>query len=217
MSRLEPHTDLSQNYRTLDKNLKIVRERLNRPMTLSEKILYSHLDDPINQVLKFTTYRRSFYTFMLPSYRPELLKGSCSPCRPLAIIIIMVIISFNHWTKYAGYWKDSFHKIEGSNSISSNLDWCIGSFMLFLIGYWKRSILSQTSTWPSCYARCDCTGVLTKNIDTLFCAFLWHVLLYSLQKSLPHESNCFLNTYYRTAQVTALLIKLLNTLQHLYL
>ncbi|XP_046856176.1 aconitate hydratase, mitochondrial-like [Xenia sp. Carnegie-2017] len=49
MSRLEPHTDLSQNYRTLDKNLKIVRERLNRPMTLSEKILYSHLDDPINQ------------------------------------------------------------------------------------------------------------------------------------------------------------------------
>ncbi|XP_028395483.1 aconitate hydratase, mitochondrial-like [Dendronephthya gigantea] len=49
MSRLEPDTDLSQNYKVLDENLKLVRERLNRPMTLSEKILYSHLDDPKTQ------------------------------------------------------------------------------------------------------------------------------------------------------------------------
>ena len=50
MSRLEPETDLSLNYQVLDENLKVVRERLNRPLTLSEKILYSHLDEPKTQV-----------------------------------------------------------------------------------------------------------------------------------------------------------------------
>ena len=49
MSRLEPETDLSHNYQVLDENLKVVRERLNRPLTLSEKILYSHLDEPKTQ------------------------------------------------------------------------------------------------------------------------------------------------------------------------
>ena len=49
MSRLEPETDLSNNYQVLDENLKVVRERLNRPLTLSEKILYSHLDEPKTQ------------------------------------------------------------------------------------------------------------------------------------------------------------------------
>lgn len=37
-------------YEKLVKNLDIVRSRLNRPLTLSEKVLYSHLDDPQNQV-----------------------------------------------------------------------------------------------------------------------------------------------------------------------
>uniref|UniRef100_A0A0A9X6E8 Aconitate hydratase, mitochondrial n=1 Tax=Lygus hesperus TaxID=30085 RepID=A0A0A9X6E8_LYGHE len=36
-------------YEGLMKNLQIIRKRLNRPLTLSEKILYSHLDDPKNQ------------------------------------------------------------------------------------------------------------------------------------------------------------------------
>lgn len=36
-------------YEKLQSNLKVVRSRLNRPLTLSEKILYSHLDDPKNQ------------------------------------------------------------------------------------------------------------------------------------------------------------------------
>merc|ERR1719499_814095 len=36
-------------YEKLVKNLEVVKGRLNRPMTLSEKILYSHLDDPANQ------------------------------------------------------------------------------------------------------------------------------------------------------------------------
>ena len=36
-------------YEKLLKNLEIVKARLQRPLTLSEKILYSHLDDPHNQ------------------------------------------------------------------------------------------------------------------------------------------------------------------------
>lgn len=36
-------------YEKLQTNLKIVRDRLQRPLTLSEKVLYSHLDDPANQ------------------------------------------------------------------------------------------------------------------------------------------------------------------------
>ena len=54
------------NYQRIEDNLAVVRERcvfflsllfrsshslssLNRPLTLSEKILYGHLDDPVNQ------------------------------------------------------------------------------------------------------------------------------------------------------------------------
>ena len=33
-------------YEKLVTNLELVKSRQNRPMTLSEKILYSHLDDP---------------------------------------------------------------------------------------------------------------------------------------------------------------------------
>lgn len=37
------------NYKKMSENLAIVRSRLNRPLTYSEKILYSHLDDPHGQ------------------------------------------------------------------------------------------------------------------------------------------------------------------------
>ena len=36
-------------YEKLNKNLDVVKRRLDRPLTLSEKILYSHLDDPAGQ------------------------------------------------------------------------------------------------------------------------------------------------------------------------
>jgi aconitate hydratase len=39
-------------YEKLQSNLQVVRSRLNRPLTLSEKILYSHLDDAKNQDIK---------------------------------------------------------------------------------------------------------------------------------------------------------------------
>jgi len=46
MSKLDPDP---LPYEKLSKNLDIVKKRLNRPLTLSEKVLYSHLDDPENQ------------------------------------------------------------------------------------------------------------------------------------------------------------------------
>lgn len=39
-------------YETLQKNLDIVKKRLNRPLTLAEKVLYSHIDEPATQVRK---------------------------------------------------------------------------------------------------------------------------------------------------------------------
>lgn len=39
-------------YEKLQKNLQVIRSRLNRPLTLSEKILYSHIDDVKNQEIK---------------------------------------------------------------------------------------------------------------------------------------------------------------------
>jgi len=47
------------NYAKYEGNLKIVRERLGRPLTLSEKILYSHLEDPAGQeIVRGKSYLR---------------------------------------------------------------------------------------------------------------------------------------------------------------
>ncbi|TMW41831.1 hypothetical protein DOY81_013089 [Sarcophaga bullata] len=52
-------TDVYLPYEKLSKTLEIVKGRLNRPLTLSEKILYSHLDDPKNQeIVRGTSYLR---------------------------------------------------------------------------------------------------------------------------------------------------------------
>ncbi|KYQ48222.1 Aconitate hydratase, mitochondrial, partial [Trachymyrmex zeteki] len=46
-------------YDKLQENLKIVKKRLNRPLTLSEKVLYSHLDEPDKQdIVRGTSYLR---------------------------------------------------------------------------------------------------------------------------------------------------------------
>lgn len=46
-------------YAKLESRLKVVRDRLKRPLTLSEKVLYSHLDDPKNQdITRGTSYLR---------------------------------------------------------------------------------------------------------------------------------------------------------------
>lgn len=51
--------DVYLPYDKLSANIDIVKTRLNRPLTLSEKILYSHLDDPKNQeIVRGTSYLR---------------------------------------------------------------------------------------------------------------------------------------------------------------
>ena len=39
----------AQVYQTMERNLAVVRRRLNRPLTLADKVLLGHLDDPENQ------------------------------------------------------------------------------------------------------------------------------------------------------------------------
>ncbi|XP_067830739.1 aconitate hydratase, mitochondrial [Heptranchias perlo] len=57
MSRFEPHEYV--NYEMLRKNIDIVHKRLDKPLTLSEKIVYGHLDDPVNQEIgRGQTYLR---------------------------------------------------------------------------------------------------------------------------------------------------------------
>jgi aconitate hydratase len=50
MSKFEPDRYLP--YEQLSDNLEVVKKRLGRPLTLSEKILYSHLDDPKGQAIE---------------------------------------------------------------------------------------------------------------------------------------------------------------------
>jgi aconitate hydratase len=46
-------------YEKLQQRLDIVKKRLGRPLTMSEKVLYSHLDDPANQdIERGTSYLR---------------------------------------------------------------------------------------------------------------------------------------------------------------
>ncbi len=53
MSRIETTPDMVQNvYKTTRQRLEIIRKRLGRPLTLAEKVVYGHLDDPQNQELE---------------------------------------------------------------------------------------------------------------------------------------------------------------------
>lgn len=54
MSRFD--TEKYLPYDKLEKNLKVVKSRLNRPLTASEKILYSHLDDPNCEIVRGESY-----------------------------------------------------------------------------------------------------------------------------------------------------------------
>src|SRR5690348_6710698 len=40
---------VAKTYERTQKNLKLVREKLKRPLTLAEKIVFGHLDDPATQ------------------------------------------------------------------------------------------------------------------------------------------------------------------------
>lgn len=57
MSRFDTSSYLPHS--TLNGKLDVVKNRLKRPMTLSEKILYSHLDDPEKQeIIRGQSYLR---------------------------------------------------------------------------------------------------------------------------------------------------------------
>jgi len=57
MSRFESNQYMP--YEKLASNLSVVKNRLNRPLTLSEKILYSHLDEPQKQeIVRGSSYLR---------------------------------------------------------------------------------------------------------------------------------------------------------------
>lgn len=57
MSKFDSTSEMP--YEKLVKNLEIVKGRLNRPLTLSEKVLYSHLDDPAGQdIVRGESYLR---------------------------------------------------------------------------------------------------------------------------------------------------------------
>jgi aconitate hydratase len=47
----DPRRDLPALYETMTARLAVVRERLRRPLTLADKILFGHLDDPAGQEL----------------------------------------------------------------------------------------------------------------------------------------------------------------------
>jgi aconitate hydratase len=52
-ARIETTPEMVSNtYKNTEARLAIVRKRLNRPLTLAEKILYGHLDDPQGQELR---------------------------------------------------------------------------------------------------------------------------------------------------------------------
>lgn len=61
MSKFDTSTYLP--YAKLNDNLNIIKKRLDRPLTLSEKVLYSHIDNPKEQVNLRTIIRlgRSWY------------------------------------------------------------------------------------------------------------------------------------------------------------
>jgi aconitate hydratase len=51
LSKFEPTEFVEDRYAQLKKNIDIVRERIGKPLTLAEKIVYGHLDDPHNSEL----------------------------------------------------------------------------------------------------------------------------------------------------------------------
>jgi aconitate hydratase len=51
LSKYEPTEFVEDRYKKLAENIAIVKKRLGKPMTLAEKIVYGHLDDPHNSDL----------------------------------------------------------------------------------------------------------------------------------------------------------------------
>jgi len=68
LSKFELNTNLP--YEKLNTKLQVVRNRLNRPLTLSEKVLYSHLADPETQV--YFKLNKKYYLIVVHGDRCSL-------------------------------------------------------------------------------------------------------------------------------------------------
>ena len=79
-------------YATMARNLEVVRRRLRRPLTLADKVLLGHLEDPERQALEPGRSDRSGATCCTPTGRAKrsgsftpIARRSCSgsaPARP---------------------------------------------------------------------------------------------------------------------------------------
>eukprot|EP00891_Asterochloris_glomerata_P001138 jgi/Astpho2/1138/Aster-07685 len=49
---IKKYGSLNERYGAMEDRLKVVRKRLNRPLTLAEKVVYGHLDDPQGQDIR---------------------------------------------------------------------------------------------------------------------------------------------------------------------
>jgi len=85
MSPLEPQNNLSYDH--VRKRLDIVRDRLQRPLTLGEKILYGRLDDPVNQDIK----RGESYLRLLPDR--VAMQGIVDGCCEVVVVEYVNIVS----------------------------------------------------------------------------------------------------------------------------
>lgn len=56
LSSFDKDTFVEDTYTSIANKLDVVRKTLNRPLTLAEKIVYGHLDDPTTQVVRGQTY-----------------------------------------------------------------------------------------------------------------------------------------------------------------
>ena len=53
MVTIESTPEMAANvYETMERNLTIIRRRLGKPLTLADKVLLGHLDDPENQEIE---------------------------------------------------------------------------------------------------------------------------------------------------------------------
>lgn len=72
---------LRRTYERMEATLRVVRDRLKRPLTLAEKILFSHLDDPKNQELAPGSAYLQLRPIGSPCRMPPRRWRSCSSCR----------------------------------------------------------------------------------------------------------------------------------------
>ncbi len=137
MAKIETTPELvTQVYAKTRKNLEIIRKRLNRPLTLAEKIVYGHLDDPQNQELnrgksflmlrpdrvamQDATAQMAMLQFML-SGRDEAEVPSTVHCDHLILA-------------YKGASEDLKQSNLESNEVYSFLSTCASRYN---VGFWK--------------------------------------------------------------------------------